>query len=95
MLQFGNKSKDVSFNIQFNKILRLEEAVQIYLPPFKLLDITKKESLLDICRNDVSLNRFLPDKDDLKEISRDFLLTVSNYITISLFTVKEKIFGIC
>ena len=58
------------------KILRLEEAVQIYLPSFKLLDFTKKESLLLMCRNDDLLASYLPDKDDLGEISRDFLLTV-------------------
>ena len=46
-----------------------------------------------MCRNDDLLSSYLPDKEDLNEISRDFLLTVSHLYYNCLFLVKEKNYG--
>lgn len=57
--------------------MRLNETAKVYLPEFRICDETKKERLITICKNDFELNKYLPDKDILDELSRDFLLMVS------------------
>ena len=52
----------------------------VFLPSFKHLELTKKSSLLKICKDDNNLNKYLPDKENLSEISRDFLLAVRLFL---------------
>lgn len=47
---------------------------------FKSLEITKKPKLIEICKNDSILNLYIPDKEELGSINRDFLLTVFFFI---------------
>ena len=58
-------------------MLKLSEASPVYLPEFKINEETKKNSLLNYCLNDSVMKDYLPDKEKLTEISRNFLLMVS------------------
>lgn len=77
-MQVGKKEKDVSVIkiILFQQLLLLSEACPIFLPSFKVLEETKKPNLLQLCREDPILKRYIPDKTDLSELDRNFLLMV-------------------
>lgn len=74
LLMYGSNKKSVRFF--YNKLLTFIEFCPVFLPNYKTHDYTKKSNLLKICREDNFLKTYLPDKDNLSEISRDFLLAV-------------------
>ena len=85
-LQVANGVKKVSnFLIQF---LSFNEYSPVFLPPYKYLDITKKPNLLKICKDDNILNKYLPDKDQLTGINREFLLVVIFFYNLA-YLFKE------
>jgi hypothetical protein len=47
------------------------------LPNFHITDELGKEKLLQICVENEQLFMFLPDSDDLSDVTRDFLLSVN------------------
>lgn len=59
--------------------MTFEEYCPVYLPSYKALDLSKKEKLIEICKADNVIKMYLPDKNDISCISRDFLLSVRYY----------------
>lgn len=63
-------------------MLKLNEAQPVSLPTYTLIEELQKSSLLDTCRNHQVIKEYLPDKENLSEITRDYLLMVSCYLYI-------------
>lgn len=62
------------------------------MPAYKSLELTKKNKLLEIIKNDELLNFYIPDKQELSNINREFLLSVILFY-FRLFTLKDQKFG--
>ncbi len=69
------------FSLFYIKFLTLKEAQPVWLPHFKMCEELTKAYIVTKCRTDKDINFYIPDKDNINELSRDFLLMVSFILT--------------